>query len=131
MIFQQDLQTLPGIVIACLSVLVGIVCAAYGYHIWEKRSGSPEPVIQHGSNVVFHVDKMVKLWLKVILVAPGITIRAGKLTAIVGIYAIAAPEPAIYESIFIQDGLKFLWNVFNHFTWPIIRLALFEGRFVR
>jgi len=126
MIFRQNLQALPGIVTACLSGVVGIACPAYGYHIWEKRSGSPEPVIQHGSNVVFHVDKMVKLWLKVILVAPGITIRAGKLAAIIGIYAIAAPEPAIYEFVFVQDGLKLLWNVLNHFTWPIIRLAAFR-----
>ena len=62
-----------------------------------------------------------------ILVAPGVAIGAGKLTAIIGIYAVAAPQPAIYESVFVQDGLELLGNVFDHFVCRIIRLAAFGG----
>ena len=45
---------------------------------------------------------------------PGIAISTGKLAAIIWIYAIAPPEPTIYELVFIQDGLKIFPDVFNH-----------------
>ncbi|GAH78830.1 unnamed protein product, partial [marine sediment metagenome] len=45
---------------------------------------------------------------------PGIAISTSKLAAIIWIYAIAPPEPTIYELVFIQDGLKIFPDVFNH-----------------
>ena len=114
MIFQQNLKTLPGIVIAYLGGLISIAGATNSYHIREKRPGSAEPVLQHSSNIVFDIDYVVKLWLEVIFMAPGIAIGTGKLTAIIRIYAIATPEPAIYELVFIQDGLEVFPNIFNH-----------------
>ncbi len=82
-------------------------------------------------------DKMSKRWGTGTVVIPAPKevdeimrkIPEGKLTAVVGIYAVAAPKPAIYEFIFIQDGLKFLGNVFNHFTCLFIPFALSEWQF--
>ena len=120
MVFQQNFQALPGILIVCFGRLVGIACPAYGYHIGEERPGSPEPVVQHVFNVVLDINYLVELRMEVILVAPGVAVGTGKLTAIIGIYAVTAPEPAIYELTLIQDGLEVSGNVFDHCIHSII-----------
>ena len=58
---------------------------------------------------------MVELRLKMIFVTPGITVIAGKLTTIVGVYAVTTPEPAIDKLVFVEDSLEVLGNVLNHF----------------
>ena len=54
-----------------------------------------------------------------ILIAPGSAIGAGKFAAVILVYAIATPEPAIYELVFIEDCLKVLEGVFDHIN-PVI-----------
>jgi len=112
--FQQNLKALSGIVIACLGRLIGIAGATYGYHVGEKCPGPAKPVVQHGPDVVLYVDYVVEFRLEVIFMTPGIAISTGRLTAVIWIYAIATPEPTIYELVFVQDGLKIFPDVFNH-----------------
>jgi len=114
MMFQQNLKALSGIIIAYLGRLIGIAGATYGYHIGEKCSGPAKPVVHHSPNVVLYVDCVVEFRLEVIFMAPGIAISTGKFAAIIWIYAIATPEPTIYELVFVQDGLKIFPDVFNH-----------------
>jgi hypothetical protein len=52
-------------------------------------------------------------------VALGVVIAASKLTAAIWVHAIAAPEPAVNEFVLVQDGLEFLWNVFDHLIWLV------------
>ena len=98
MVLQQNLKALAGIVIDCLGGLIGITGAADSYY---------------GAHIILDIDDVVELRLEVIFMAPGITIGAGKLTAIIRVGAIAAPEPAIDELVFIEDGLKIFSDVFN------------------
>ena len=111
---QQNLQTLPRIFRILLCWLIGITGATYSYHIREKRPGSAEPILQHSPNIILYIDYVVELRLEVIFMAPRIAIGAGKLTAVVWIYAVTTPEPAIYEPVFIKDSLKVFPDVFNH-----------------
>ena len=46
--------------------------------------------------------------------ASGLAIGAGKFAAIIRVYAVATPEPAIYEPIFIEDSLKVFGDIFDH-----------------
>jgi len=97
-----------------LSRLIGIAGATYGYHVGEKCAGPAKLVVHHSPNVVLYVDCVVEFRLEVIFMAPGIAISRGKFATIIWIYAIATPEPTIYELVFVQDGLKIFPDVFNH-----------------
>jgi len=51
--------------------------------------------------------------------APGITIGTGEFAAVVWVYAVATPEPAIYEPVLIENRLKVPGNIFDHIN-PVI-----------
>ena len=105
---EQNLQNLPCVAELRLGRLVGVTGPPYRHHVGQQRSGPAQPVVEHGSDVVLHVDDLVEFGMKVVLVASGVIVGTGELTSVVGVYAIPTPEPPVYELVFVEDGLEVL-----------------------
>ena len=52
--------------------------------------------------------------------ASGIAVSASEFAAIIGVYAVAAPEPAIDELVLIEDGIIILGKILDgHYIQPM------------
>lgn len=66
-------------------------------------SSACNPVIQQISCVMLDIYDLVKIRLKVVLIAAGIAIYAGEFTPIIWINAVATPEPTVYEFVLVEN----------------------------